>query len=52
MGRTFQDRYPDLWDEYDDYLQEKADRDYEIAMELQPQKELEELEMMDELFPE
>ena len=46
MAKTYQD-----WDEYDDYLQEKAERDYEIAMALQPQRELEEQLMMDELFP-
>lgn len=39
-------------DEYDEYLQEKADMNYEIAMALQPQRELEEQLMMDELFPE
>jgi hypothetical protein len=47
MAKTYDD-----WDEYDDYLQEKAERDYEIAMALQPQRELEEQLMMDELFPE
>lgn len=45
--KTYQD-----WDEYDDYLQQKMDEDYEIAMAQQPQRELEELEMMDVLFPE
>jgi hypothetical protein len=46
MGKTYQD-----WDEYDDYLQEKAERDHEIAMALEPERQLEEQLMMDELFP-
>lgn len=42
--------YQDM-DEYDEYLQEKADDDYNVAMTLQPQRELEEQDTMDELFP-
>jgi len=49
--KTYQDDYPDWWDEYDDYLQQRSEEDYRIAMELQPQRDLEEQEMLDELFP-
>ena len=45
--KTYQD-----WDEYDDYLQQKMDEDYKIDMALKPQRDLEEQEVMDELFPE
>lgn len=44
--KTFQD-----WDEYDDYLQQKMDEDYDTAIALKPQRDLEEQEVMDELFP-
>ena len=49
--KTYQDDYPDCWDEYDDYLQQRSEEDYEIAMALQPQRLLEEQLVMDELFP-
>lgn len=39
------------WDEYDDYLQEKAEREYEIAMALEPKRLLEEQLVLDEMFP-
>jgi len=46
MARTYQDM-----DEYDEYLLEKSERDYEIAMALKPERDLEEQIVLDELFP-
>jgi len=45
--RTYQDI-----DEYDEYLQMRSEEDYEVAMKLKPQRDLEEQEVLDELFPE
>ena len=52
MAKTFQDDHPDWWDEYDDYLLQKSEEDYEIAMALKPQRDLDEQIVLDELFPE
>lgn len=38
-------------DEYDEYLFWKMEEDYRVAMELKPQRDLEELLVLDELFP-
>lgn len=51
MVKTFQDNHPDWWDEYDDYLLQKEEMDYEIAMALKPQRDLDEQIVLDELFP-
>ena len=40
------------WDEFDDYYYEKMLEQQEEALALQPQRDLEEQEVMDELFPE
>ena len=51
MVKTLQDDRPDWWDEYDDYLLEKSEEDYEITMALKPQRDLDEQIVLDELFP-